>query len=234
MENTFLFEEVQINLEMKIYVSKQVGEIRELQQGIIGQTDEDTTVIEQLTALAQDLHSHFHQENNAVTTIINNWHPEFIGKDADSILAADFSMSDAKLSIAKEHGFSNWNDVKNTGDTKFNFEFESAVDALLMGDIDSLAAKVIDRPSLLKERSRFGHRATLLHYVSSNGVETRRQIVPLNLPEITRLLLEKGADKNAKMRVYGGEFTALELASTSAHPKEAGVVDDLIKILKEA
>ncbi len=62
----------------------------------------------------------------------------------------------------------------------------------------------------------------LLHYVGSNGVETRRQQVPLNLAEIARVLLERGADVNARARIYGG-CTTLALVSSSAHPREAGV-----------
>ena len=217
---------------MKIYRSKEVKEIQELQYEIIAETNENTTILELLTALANNLHTHFHKRNHAVATIISNWHPEFIGKDVDQILGSDFSESDAKLSIAREHGFSDWENVEKSGDEIINGEFESAIDALLNGELNSLSFKISTNPFLLKERSKYGHRATLLHYVSSNGVETRRQVVPLNIPKITRLLLEQGADKSAKMNVYGGEFTALELVSTSAHPKDAGVLTDLIKILE--
>ena len=41
-------------------------------------------------------------------------------------------------------------------------------------------------PSLIHRRSSFGHRSTLLHYVGSNGVETYRQRVPMNLAEIAK------------------------------------------------
>jgi hypothetical protein len=74
----------------------------------------------------------------------------------------------------------------------------------------------------------------LLHYVGSNGVETYRQKVPLNLAAITRLLVEAGADVNATANMYGGGSTALGLLVTSDHPAKAGVTADVLKVLVEA
>ena len=89
-----------------------------------------------------------------------------------------------------------------------------------------------ENPDLIFQKSKFGHQATLLHYVASNGVEFWRQIVPHNLPEMISYLIEKGADKNAKMKVYGGEFSVLPLLESSAHPYAAGIADQMIEILK--
>ena len=54
----------------------------------------------------------------------------------------------------------------------------------------------------------------------------------MNLVEITSFLVETGADKNARANVYGGEFTTWELASTSAHPKDAGIMKKLLNHLE--
>jgi hypothetical protein len=89
-------------------------------------------------------------------------------------------------------------------------------------------------PSLVHRRSSFGHRSTLLHYVGSNGVETYRQKVALNLAEITRLLVEAGANVNATANMYGGGSTALGLLVTSDHPAKAGVSGDVLKVLVDA
>ena len=170
--------------------------------------------------------------NSAVNIEISNWHPEFIGKDTETIMNSPFEIADAKLTIAKGYGFTDWDDVLERGDVKFNMAFEHAIDTMLNGNINSLKKQLKRNKSILSERSKYGHRATLLHYVSSNGIEIRRQKVPLNLVEITRLLIESGADKNAKAQIYNGEFTALELASSSAHPHDAGIMEDLIEVLK--
>ena len=76
------------------------------------------------------------------------------------------------------------------------------------------------------------HRATLLHYVGSNGVEIRRQKVPANLVAITELLLETGSDVNATARVYGGEMTTYSLVATSGHPVRAGLAEELLATLR--
>ena len=72
------------------------------------------------------------------------------------------------------------------------------------------------------------------NYIGSNGVETYRQRVPLNLAEITRLLIDAGADVNATANMYGGGSTALGLLVTSDHPARAGVTGDVRKVLVDA
>ena len=81
-------------------------------------------------------------------------------------------------------------------------------------------------------RSQYGHRASLLNYAGSNGVEFWRQQVPLNLAEIVIYLLEAGADKNATMKVYGGEFNTFELLTTSIHPLRARIMEEMKLILR--
>ena len=52
-------------------------------------------------------------------------------------------------------------------------------------------------PELIRARSTREHRATLLHYVSANGVESYRQKTPKNIVRITKLLLDAGAEAKA-------------------------------------
>ena len=104
-------------------------------------------------------------------------------------------------------------------------EFEAALFELLGGRRDALAARLDANPRLVRARSVFGHDATLLHYLASNGVETWRQVVPANAPEMARLLVERGADPRATMRCYGDRFSVQDLLETSAHPRAAGVLE---------
>jgi hypothetical protein len=55
----------------------------------------------------------------------------------------------------------------------------------------------------------------------------------MNLAEITRLLVEAGADVNATANRYGGS-TALGLLVTSDHPAKAGVTGAVRKVLEAA
>ncbi len=218
-------------MNRKIYVSDHVKQVRLLHREIINQTTSKTTVKRQLRMLSDNLFSEFVKGNPAVTVEISNWHPELVGKDADSIMNAEFSNADARETIARGYGFTDWKEVEDRADDKFDMLFEHAVDTLLNGNIDLLKKKIKAHEDLLSARSKYGHGATLLHYISSNGVEIRRQKVPMNIVEIAKFLIESGADKEAKARVYGGEFTPFELASTSAHPKDAGLANELNQVL---
>jgi len=109
--------------------------------------------------------------------------------------------------------------------------FEAAVDAIVSGDTGTLAALLHDHPELVRARSTREHRSTLLHYVSANGVEDFRQKTPKNILDITKLLLDAGADVNAESDAYSGRSTTLGLTATSWHPENAGIQLPLMELL---
>jgi hypothetical protein len=49
--------------------------------------------------------------------------------------------------------------------------FARAVNAIIAGDATGLRTELGAEPGLVHARSRSGHHATLLHYVSANGIE---------------------------------------------------------------
>lgn len=79
--------------------------------------------------------------------------------------------------------------------------FEAAVDAIVGGDEAAVKALMAQYPDLVRSRSS-RHGATLLHYVSANGVEDARQKTPANAVAIARILLEAGADPDATAEFY--------------------------------
>jgi ankyrin repeat protein len=83
---------------------------------------------------------------------------------------------------------------------------------------------------LIRAHSTRRHRATLMHYISANGVEGYRQKTPVNIVPIAQLLLQSGADVNASADIYGGS-TTLALVATGLHPERAGVQDALLQLL---
>ncbi len=109
--------------------------------------------------------------------------------------------------------------------------FEQATDAIVMGDLDTLDCLLAENPGLVRERSSREHRATLLHYVSANGVEDYRQKTPANIVAIANRLLDAGAEVDAAAEMYGGGATTLGLTVTSAHPRLAGVQNQLADLL---
>lgn len=110
-------------------------------------------------------------------------------------------------------------------------EFEAAADAIITGDTATLQRLLSQEPQLIVARSTREHRATLLHYVSANGVEDYRQKTPKNIVEIAKILLDAGAEVDAECDAYGGGSTALTLTATSIHPEQAGVQIELMKVL---
>jgi hypothetical protein len=59
-----------------------------------------------------------------------------------------------------------------------------------------------EHPDLIPPHSARRHQATLLHYVSANGIEGHRQKTPHNIVHIADFLLCAGADVNAIADVY--------------------------------
>ncbi|HEY1945970.1 MAG TPA: ankyrin repeat domain-containing protein [Bryobacteraceae bacterium] len=125
--------------------------------------------------------------------------------------------------------------VKGDMPTHFNpppaSRFEAAADAIVGGDTAALEQLLREDPELVHARSTREHVATLLHYVSANGVEDYRQKTPGNIVAITEMLLNAGAEIDATAEVYGGGCTTLGLAATSIHPEIAGVQEALLQKL---
>ena len=151
-------------------------------------------------------------------------------------LLNEFRLSNAQLVIARSHGFESWNKFTRHLDdlskkSSLSAKFEAAADAICKGDVNTLKRLLREEPKLIHARSTREHKATLLHYVSANGVEGYRQKTPKNIVEIAEVLLNAGADVNAEAEVYGGGATALGLVATSVHPFRAGVQNPLLQLL---
>ena len=151
---------------------------------------------------------------------------------------AECTLSNAQFFIARVHEFPSWPAFAAhvdalARDSSGTARFESAVDAIVSGDEAALRRLLDEDPDLVHARSTREHRATLLHYVSANGVEDFRQKTPPNIVEIARLLLDAGADVNSESNSYGAHDTTLLLAATSVHPEIAGVQVPLLELLLE-
>ena len=147
-------------------------------------------------------------------------------------------LADAQFFLAREHGFLSWpkfaeqvRALENTQSEVTNFE--AAVDAIIAGDEQALAALLRKDPALAGARSLRDHHSTLLHYCSANGVEDFRQRTPENIVAIARMLLDAGAAANAESEAYGGGSTTLMLTATSGHPERMGVQIPLMELLME-
>ncbi len=159
------------------------------------------------------------------------------------ILNATLEVADSQLAIARWYCFESWAALAEyveavTRDGSAVCRFETAVEAVIAGDVGVLRSLLQEHPELVGARStrvtHFDppvHRATLLHYVAANGVEGYRQRTPKNAVEIARTLLEAGADVDALADLYGGQCTTLSLLVSSSHPAAAGLQVALVDTL---
>lgn len=156
----------------------------------------------------------------------------------DRLTPAGCALSQAQFVIARAHGFPSWPKLVrhieglSAEESKVS-AFERAADAIIGGDIAALDRLLAAHPRLVHARSSREHRATLLHYVSANGVETYRQQTPANVVDIACRLLDAGSEVDAEADVYGGGSTTLGLVVTSGPPREAGVQNELADLLLE-
>ena len=199
--------------------------------GDLLEPQKDQSIFEHLTLLSHKMHEGIRLQKDCIYSQINNYHSQYLGTSISKLKEINLELEDCQHTIANEYSYKSWNEVIDLDHTLYNIEFEQCVTSILKGDMHSLRDILRRNPSLIHSHSQFGHNAALLHYCASNGVEFWRQQVPYNLPDVVQLLLDMGADKTAKMKVYGGQFTALELLVTSAHPHQAGLVNVLSKML---
>ena len=211
--------------ESSVYAPSDVEAVRALWQRSGGAAGPE--IATQLDAFAHALVAARDAGDRSAAVLISNW-----ARDRLDELASTTSLvqRDARLIVARDHGFSSWFAVEGRCDPLF----EQAVDAVVFGRLKELSRLLTAAPDLVTRRSAYGHRATLLHYTAANGVEIRRQIVPRNAGEIATALLDAGADAAATFRAYGGTPDTLAMLRSSAHPRAAGVAERLERVLTDA
>ena len=176
--------------------------------------------------------------------VIHERHPRFLDSKIpwlpknlpdSEIRNATFDLADAQMTIARWYDFRDWPALAEYVEavTRENSPvaiFESAVEAVISGDIATLQTLLRHNPELIRARStrvtHFDppvHRATLLHYLAANGVEGYRQKTPKNAVEVATMLLRSGAEVDSVANLYGGECTTMALLVSSCHPAQAGV-----------
>ena len=184
--------------------------------------------------------------------IVHRCHPRFLDDQVRwlprpltpaEIAAAAFFLEDARLTVARGYAFEDWAALVAHVEALARrdpdvFPFESAVEAVIGGDLPALSEYLATRRDLVRARStrrtHFDppvHGATLLHYLGANGVEGHRQRTPPNAVEVARALLERGAEVDALAGMYGGQYATLSMLVSSTPPAEAGLQVALTHVL---
>ena len=202
---------------------------------------------------ADDLLAGWRSGDPAAVRVFRSKHPKFLDdkvkwlerfweSDADA-RAVPIDREDAKLAVARWYDFLDWPSLEAhvaavTDSSTAVSRFERAAEAVITGDAAALQQLLRDDPELVRARSsrvcHFDppvHRATLLHYLAANGIESYRQRSPQNAVEIATILLDAGADPNALQGSYGSENTTMAMLVSSTPPREAGVQVPLLETL---
>jgi hypothetical protein len=132
-----------------------------------------------------------------------------------------------QLAIVQQIGYTDWEKVIEM-ESKIDSIFEQAIDTMMDGKYDEFKVVLDQHPHLVHTQFAFGHRASLIHYIAANGVDTHRQIAPYNGKDLLALLLEKGASINATHNIYGVTCSLANLMLSGYHPISIDTQKDLI------
>ena len=192
------------------------------------------------TALIEG-HAH---ANEAALQRLREFYPPFEYLQDDAIASSPFGASDSELTIAREFGFSSWNSLEQCVvshrvetltrpyiERIADAAFREAVEMLDRGDAEGLRAHLAQHPGLIAwrpvfEGGNYFHRPSLLEFVAENP--TRNGVLPKNIVEIAKILLAAGPWDARSLD------SALELVSSSAVAREAGVQQALIDVFMDS
>ena len=197
--------------------------------------------LDHLKHQAKDLLKAHATRTPEVAQRIREFHPRFAKASDAEIFAAELRLSDAQLTIAREHGFPSWPRMKKRVEMPTladrldlphherieDAAFRHAVDLLDSGDIDGLRAHLRQHPAVARRRlvfegGNYFRYPTLLEFIAENP--TRRGSLPTNIVEITRVILEAGTTQEALDETLG-------LVASSLVARQSGVQATLIDLL---
>lgn len=171
-------------------------------------------------------------------------HPDLKGHLPDAVLAHPLKLADAQLVLAREYGFASWAALKQRveiGSRIAAFQphprFAEALAAFDAGDAQRLRALLAEDASLVHARTNldppYGYfsAATLLHHVAGNPWRDGVRL-PANVVELARVILDAGADVNAKT-IGPNSGTTMGLLVTGKQASDAGVTGPLMELLLE-
>jgi hypothetical protein len=171
--------------------------------------------LDHLRYQAKDLLKAHAARNPAAAQLIREFHPRFAGAADAEIFQATLRLSDAQLTVAREHGFPSWARLKrhierptlaDRLDLKHHERIEDptfrrAVDLIDAGDGEGLRALLKLHPTLvhrhvLLEGGNYFRSPSLLEFVAENPV--RHGKLPANMVEVARVILDAGASPAAR------------------------------------
>jgi len=197
--------------------------------------------LDHLKHQAKDLVKGHGARTLAAAQLIREFHPRFAGASDETIFAAEFKLSAAQLTIAREHGFLSWPRLKRRVEKPIPSDrldlphheriedpaFRMAVDLIDAGDIAGLRAHLQLHPKLTHqhivfEGMNYFENPSLLEFIAENPIRLNR--MPDNIVAVTEVILESGVDQTAL-------DVTLALVATGSVPQASGKQEQLIDLL---
>jgi len=144
---------------------------------------------------------------------IREFHPRFSRATDADIFNAKQSLSDARLTIAREHGFPTWARLKQHVEKPTLYDqlnlphqeriedptFRRAVDLVDRGDAVGLRAHLRGHPNLMRqhvvfEGGNYFQNPSLLEFIAENPV--RHGTLPRNIVEVAKVIIDAGAERS--------------------------------------
>ena len=197
--------------------------------------------LQHLKYQAKDLLRGHAARDAGVAQRIREFHPRWTKAPDAEIFAANLTLSDAQLAIAREYGFPSWARLKRRVEKPTPADylsrphqeriedpvFRHAVDLIDAGDVEGLRTHLTKHPKLLRQRvvfegGNYFRNPTLLEFVAENPIRNGK--LPKNIVEIAEVILDSGVDDSALNET-------LMLVATGSVPRECGAQIPLIDLL---
>ena len=183
----------------------------------------------------------------AAAQLIREFHPHFRSAKAtdEAIFAAEFKLSDAQLTVAREHGFLSWTRLKRRIEKPVATDrldlphheritdpvFRRAVDLIDAGDEAGLRDHLKKHPGLQRkhvvfEGMNYFHNPSLLEFIAENPI--RHNKMPQNIVAVTEVILESGPKADIDQAALDA---TLLLVATGSVPEASGKQIPLIDLL---
>ena len=197
--------------------------------------------LDHLRHQAKDLVKAHAARTMAAAQLIREFNPRFAGASDEAIFAAEFKLSAARLTIAREHGFLSWTRLKRRIEKPVPADrldlphhkrigdpvFRGAIDLIDAGDVAGLRAQLKQHPKLARQRVVFEgmnyfHNPSLLEFIAENPI--RHNKMPENILAVAEVILESGVDQKAL-------DVTLALVATGSVPQACSKQEPLIDLL---
>ncbi len=160
--------------------------------------------LEQLKRQAKELFIAFKVGDSAALDEVNAHY--------DNAKAATFALHDAQLVTARSYGFDSWPKLKAYVD---GVTIRRLVEAVRAGDVERVRMMLKARPELADMTVSYGDEHRAIHF----AVMQRR-------PEITRLLMQKGANARAGIHPHRDATSAWTLAQERGYEEIVAIIEE--------